>query len=111
MCRAQPVTSDVFHCVHETLTFVKVVFKMQKTRNFETMIAQSLRVMSERHLISWTHLTSLAEYGSSPFQDGGNEIIFTQTQRPLIIGQTKSTTPTQRIFSGTTTLILQSYKR
>ena len=29
---------------------------------------------------SGTHLTSLAKFGSSPFQDGGDEIPFTQTQ-------------------------------
>ena len=33
-------------------------------------------MLSERH--SETHLTSLAEFGSSPFQDGGNKIHFTR---------------------------------
>ena len=46
------------------------------------MIAQSLRVMNKTPLDHrGTHLTSLAEFGSSPFQDGGNEIHFTQIQR------------------------------
>ena len=67
-------------------------FKIRENQNFDkkllkiffkTMIAQNLWVMSERHLITAleTHLTSLAEFGSSPFQDGGNEIHFIQTQR------------------------------
>ena len=62
-------------------------FKKHKTRNFdkkifsETMVAESLRVMSERQLYhSRTHLTTLAEFDSSHFQDGGNEIHFTETQ-------------------------------
>ena len=29
---------------------------------------------------SGTHLTSLGKFGSSSFQDGGNEVLFTQTQ-------------------------------
>ena len=50
---------------------------------------------SVRHTI---HLTSLVEFGSCPFQDGGIENHFTETQR-LFFGQTKLLTTKQRIIS------------
>ena len=43
------------------------------------MIEHSLRVVRLDN--SGAYLMSLAEFGSSPFQDGGNVIHFTQTQR------------------------------
>ena len=82
--------SDVFHCVRVTLIKVflsngrkleicpksiKEVFQNNDCTELTTDERMSLD-----H--SRTHLTSsLDEFGSSPFQDGGNEIHFTQTQR------------------------------
>ena len=65
LSRARPVTTDVFHCVRISLILIKVV--LSKCRKieislkllkifFNKMTAQSLRLMSERHLMTVGHI-------------------------------------------------------
>ena len=76
--------SDVSHCVRVTLILINVV--LSKCRKLEISL-KVLKIFSKQRLHvayedertsldhSGTHLTSPAEFGSSPFQDGGNEFI------------------------------------
>ena len=42
------------------------------------MVTASAWLKTREH--NWTYLTSLAEFGSSPFQDGGNKTPFPQIE-------------------------------
>ena len=91
MFRNLQLTSDVSHCVRVTLILSMVV--LSKCRKLEISLKSIKDVLqnngcaeltSDRRTSldhSWTHQTSLAEFGSSPFQNGGNENNFTQIQR------------------------------
>ena len=101
--------SDISHYDRVNLILIKVV--LSKCRKLEISLKRIKDLFQNNHCTELTsnermsfdrsgaHLTSLAEFGFSPFQDGGIEIHFTQTQSLL----TKSITTKQRIFSSTTT--------
>ena len=84
--KSRPVTSDVSQSVRVTLIFTKIV--LSKCRKLETSLKSIKDVRQNSDCTeptsdewtsldrTWTHLTSLAEFGSSPFRDGGNEILF-----------------------------------
>ena len=85
------MASDVSHCVRVTLILIK--FVLSKCRKLEISLksiehlfqnTDCTELASDKRTLfnhSGTHLTSLAEFVSSPFQDGGNEIHFIQIQR------------------------------
>ena len=88
LSRPRPVMSDVSHCVRVTLILIKAV--LSKCRKVEISL-QSFKDLFQNNNCteltsdertspdhSGTHLTSLAEFGSSSFQDRGIEINFIQ---------------------------------
>ena len=93
-------------------------FKMQKTRNFSKSIKdfskQRLHVAYEDERTSLdhsgTHLTSPAEFGSSPFQDGGNEFILHKLNVPFRTKKIDNNETTYTFLNHhSNTSILQNY--
>ena len=50
------MTSDVSHCVRVALNLIKIVLSKNSIKYVETIIAQSLQVISERHVIAVGHI-------------------------------------------------------
>ena len=83
------MTSDVSNCVRVTLILIKVVLlkcrkleiSLKSIKDFFQNIDCTELTSDERTSLvqSETHMTSLTEFGSSPFQDGASEMHFAQT--------------------------------